>query len=635
MLTTFLRRAFFWTAWHTLAAVALVSVVSVRQGLLPWQVDPAQAKTAGLLVGGYLLGAAVLHVRTWLERENDLVEVPLAAAAGYAPVFLYVIVANVQMSRLVLLAAFATGVGLLGAVHLLRRFRRALLGLLALGVAGGLVLIGTTGLSLQAPTGGPGQAMSDIDTSLYPVRATYYRNHIPRTASYHAGGGLARLEGGFLLATADGALHAFELPGSAGSDGALEVDDLEASVPLNRDAFASAAGRGDYTNYFRVLDILVDHGDESLRVFASHHHWRPEEECFVVRVSMAEGEPGASLDEVLSEGWSTVHETEPCLPLKVEENPQWPFRGMEGGGRMALVGEERLLLTVGDQGFNRVRFEPGYVQDEGASYGKTVLVDLSDGSWRPYTVGHRNPQGLWVGASDSIWLTEHGPRGGDEMNRLVEGRNYGWPLVSHGTDYGDHAWPLNERQGRHEGFEMPVYTWVPAIAVSDLVRLDGRLFSAWAGDFLVASLKDNALYRMRVDGDRVVLAERIAVGERVRDLAEAEDGRIVLWTDSYDIVVLEPSTMEFARCSGCHSVQDGTSHGLGPDLGGLFDREIASAPGYDYSEALRELEGEWTEERLDRFLEDPQGFAPGTTMRMEGIRDPEVRDAIIDYLRSR
>jgi cytochrome c len=92
--------------------------------------------------------------------------------------------------------------------------------------------------------------------------------------------------------------------------------------------------------------------------------------------------------------------------------------------------------------------------------------------------------------------------------------------------------------------------------------------------------------------------------------------------------------MFFAQCSGCHSVEGGARHGIGPDLKGIFERPVASAHGYGYSEALKRSSGRWTEEKLDAFLASPQKFGPGTSMQFEGISDPAIRASLIEYLKS-
>jgi len=98
------------------------------------------------------------------------------------------------------------------------------------------------------------------------------------------------------------------------------------------------------------------------------------------------------------------------------------------------------------------------------SYGKTILIHLDDGTSEIYSLGHRNPQGLYVTPEGAIWSTEHGPQGGDELNLIVRGANYGWPLVTYGTDYGSAAWPLSHVQGRHDGYQQPILRGYPPSA---------------------------------------------------------------------------------------------------------------------------------------------------------------------------
>lgn len=303
---------------------------------------------------------------------------------------------------------------------------------------------------------------------------------------------------------------------------------------------------------------------------------------------------------------------------------------------MLLLDPDHLLLSVGDQGYNGVDFpdQPDWVQNPSASYGKTVRISLADGSWQPYTIGHRNPQGLLSDGQGRIWLTEHGPQGGDELNLLTAGSNYGWPKVTYGTDYGKQAWPLNPRQGRHEGFVEPVYSWAKSIGPSNLIEIRGNLFTSWAGDLLIGTLIGESLMRIRLDQGHVRLIEPIPVGERVRDLIEDSSGRIVLLTDSYSLVILEPAQSGFAMCAGCHALTGKPGSGLGPDLSGVLGSAIAARPGFAYSEALKKVGGVWTEAELDRFLTDPQAFAPGSSMTMAGIPDADIRRRVIEFLKT-
>jgi cytochrome c len=176
---------------------------------------------------------------------------------------------------------------------------------------------------------------------------------------------------------------------------------------------------------------------------------------------------------------------------------------------------------------------------------------------------------------------------------------------------------------------------------------------------MVAALADKSLWRLRLDHRRVVFAERIAVGWRIRDIIEDKQGRLVLCAEEVNdpptqlsIVFIEPAVSEpalmagsgdsaqrgellFSQCVGCHPADNPTTHAIGPNLAGLFDRQIAGAAGFGYSKSLKAIPGHWTEKKLDAFLANPQEFAPGTSMAIAGIADPAARTALIQYLKTR
>ena len=193
--------------------------------------------------------------------------------------------------------------------------------------------------------------------------------------------------------------------------------------------------------------------------------------------------------------------------------------------------------------------------------------------------------------------------------------------------------------------------------ISAIARIEKDLFARWKHDLIVGSLGGAALWRMRREHGRITTIERIDIGERIRDVVEGEDGRLILWTEATHpgptgatLVVVEPVTEDgtagsgeavllrgelmFARCVGCHTI-DGNGKGIGPDLGGVVGRRIANEDGFNYSDALKRLSGAWTEERLDALLAGAETFAPGTSMQTDGISDPADRSALIQYLKTR
>ena len=159
-----------------------------------------------------------------------------------------------------------------------------------------------------------------------------------------------------------------------------------------------------------------------------------------------------------------------------------------------------------------------------------------------WSYGHRNPQGAAINpATGQLWIHEHGPQGGDEINRVVKNANYGWPLVSYGCNYGD---PVGEAcqigGGTHlPDYQEPVSYWIPtSIAPSGMVFYTGDRFPAWSGDLLLGALAGRALWRLRFAGG--VEIERQALfgdlGERIRDVEQGPDGGVYLLTDSGKLI---------------------------------------------------------------------------------------------------
>jgi cytochrome c2 len=642
----------FLLTWHALAFALLLLLPGVKSHMAFWSADNPQY-SASVLAAAYLAGVLLLMVIRSLGRPVGAMLAVNVILGVFCLAFLYFLMSKPapMVSRSIILALFGAAVVLAWLGSALRRFRTPALTLLAVVVA---ALLGIEGYRVYGPQGlHMEKTESNISAAFYTLHMMIYRDSIPSTDV--RGGGISLIGDQYLLATGDGRMYVFHW--QKGND-AFSIKQLPYTVPANIQEFTADANpegyagkpnggdaadrlQGVQTWQFRVADVRVQEQGDHVRVFASHHFWKRAQKCFVVRVSSLSGSREAFLAGDPSLHWDTVFESTPCVSLRgadsVHQNN--PFSGMEVGGRLGFLSDQRLMLTLGDHDFTGVESKQIFAQDPHVSYGKTILIHLDDGTSEMYSMGHRNPQGLYITPEGAIWSTEHGPQGGDELNLIVRGANYGWPLVTYGTDYGSAAWPLNPVQGRHDGYQQPTFVWVPSIGVSNLVRIEQDRFPVWKGDLMVASLHAHTLFRIRLLDQRVVYSEPIEIGERIRDIIEGHDGRLVLWTDSSSIISLTPvegtggAVLFATTCGGCHKAIDGATHAYGPDLAGVVGRPVASAAGFQgYSPALRALRGKWTKERLDAFLKSPQSMAPGTAMTFQGVSDPAQRAAIIDFL---
>lgn len=214
---------------------------------------------------------------------------------------------------------------------------------------------------------------------------------------------------------------------------------------------------------------------------------------------------------------------------------------MHYGSRILLDGRGHAFITTGE---HSTRAERVLAQDLSTTFGKVVRIQL-DGSAPPdnpfvrrdgldtiWSYGHRNPQGAAIHPRTGVlWTVEHGPAGGDELNRPEPDANYGWPVVSYGVNYNGRTVGIGEP--RAEGMEEPVYYWDPVIAPGGMVFYDSSTFAGWRGDLLIGSLNPGGLVRLKMQGGRVIGEERVVTDQgRVRDVEVAPDGSVLLLIDA-------------------------------------------------------------------------------------------------------
>lgn len=390
-------------------------------------------------------------------------------------------------------------------------------------------------IELPAPAAPGPKSRRTLETSLLPLVVDTVA--IPRPVGVHVGfgGGITVVNDIIVIVDLKGAFFTVEAKGDKIEKLALpalpnhlEDYDKFARKPLRIPDFLVNTG-------FRVHDVESRKEPGGIRLFVSYERYLPELNTTALAVSTIL--LGAKDLSPLGP-WQDIYQSHPLVA-------EW-YSGVGGGGRMVAHGES-LYLTVGDYNQDNVfmssRLE---AQNPDNDFGKIFKIDLRTQEKHLVSMGHRNPQGLVITSKGTMYATEHGPRGGDKLNVIAAGRNYGWPVTTLGTHYSTYDWPNRHRQTAEQRFEKPVFAWVPSIAVSNLIEIV-NFNPAWDNDLLVESLKAQSLYRLRLDGEgRVVYSEPIALGQRLRDIAALSDGTLVLWTDEAQLMFLSVDSAKLA-----------------------------------------------------------------------------------------
>ena len=192
--------------------------------------------------------------------------------------------------------------------------------------------------------------------------------------------------------------------------------------------------------------------------------------------------------------------------------------------RIAFAPDGTMFISSGE----RQKFDPA--QDPNSDLGK--IIHMTDEGQRigghHYTMGHRNVLGLSFAPDGRLWASEMGPQGGDEVNLILPGRNYGWPRVSYGSHYGGADIPDNHKS---RGFEEPKVWWNPSVSPGALMIYTGNLFPQWKGDALIGALSGQAFIRVDIDGDRARKADQWDMGERIRAVDQGPGGEVYLLED--------------------------------------------------------------------------------------------------------
>ena len=322
---------------------------------------------------------------------------------------------------------------------------------------------------------------------------------------------LAFVNGGRMLVT--------ERPGRL----RLVEPDGRVGPPIEGVPAVDAVGQGG------LLDVITDSG------FATN---RRIYFCFAEPAASGGGNSTALATARLSDDGRRLEQ----LRVIFSQIPKVSSR-LHFGCRIVEAPDGHLFLALGER-FQRMRD----AQTLDNHHGKVVRL-RKDGSSPPdnpfvrqsgampeiWSWGHRNPQGATWGPDGRLWVIEHGPQGGDEINRPEAGKNYGWPVITYGENYGGGA--IGEGLTARPGMEQPLHHWTPSIAPSGMAFLrSDRYGTAWQGNLFVGSLKFRYLARLELQNGRVVREERLLpqLGQRVRDVRQGPDGLLYLLTDEND-----------------------------------------------------------------------------------------------------
>ncbi len=288
---------------------------------------------------------------------------------------------------------------------------------------------------------------------------------------------------------------------------------------------AAAASERINDSRFAITDISVlTQTAETAQLLISYPRFNSEGRCVTVVVYSYRANFGAQPSLKRGKMW---FQSKPCVAISAVQH---------AAGRMELIDAKSAYLTIGDLGYPEIG-------DKTKRGTLGTVMKISAKKVTQISSGHRNAQGILLIGKD-LYTSEHGPRGGDELNLIQQGIDYGWPTVTYGERYspGDYVSPTNPES--HNGFRKPLTYWVPSVAPTELIQLPAAsAWGQWSSSIVMGTLREESLIFIQMNNKRVVgQMQTVNVYERIRDLDVTKDGSIIATTDSGKLLVINPQS---------------------------------------------------------------------------------------------
>ena len=286
---------------------------------------------------------------------------------------------------------------------------------------------------------------------------------------------------------------------------------------------AAAASERINDSRFAITDISVlTQTAETAQLLISYPRFNSEGRCVTVVVYSYRANFGAQPSLKRGKMW---FQSKPCVAISAVQH---------AAGRMELIDAKSAYLTIGDLGYPEIG-------DKTKRGTLGTVMKISAKKVTQISSGHRNAQGILLIGKD-LYTSEHGPRGGDELNLIQQGIDYGWPTVTYGERYspGDYVSPTNPES--HNGFRKPLTYWVPSVAPTELIQLPAAsAWGQWSSSIVMGTLREESLIFIQMKNKRVVgQMQTVNVNERIRDLDVTKDGSIIATTDSGKLLIINP-----------------------------------------------------------------------------------------------
>lgn len=351
---------------------------------------------------------------------------------------------------------------------------------------------------------------------------------------YEKNGGVGGLAGGYienlgqyiLFSNGIGDLQILE----KNNESVYSIDSNLDEIIEKQDYLAIDSEGANMSGNFGMRDLYWD--EQTKYLYASYHSEYKEKYCY-----------GLEIDRAKVTDWQAVVNKKNKINFELFFRTDFcrkNFDGHEVGGRILRFGND-LLVTVGSFGLEYHKDKYAILDSFDNSVGKIITLD-QEGNFTPISKGHRNPQGLDI-INGEIFISEHGPMGGDEINHIIKGKDYGWPYASYGLTYE----PKDEYDMPHAPkYKEPLYYFSPSIAISEIKFYTHKMFTRWKENLLVTSLKDKSIYRLAYDkkNNHFISGERIYLGHRIRDIFIDFDGSLWMITDDQLLIKITRSAID-------------------------------------------------------------------------------------------